>query len=132
MEWLVDAAKTLPHDALQRVQAQLARVPPYPGLDRPSEGLSAPKLTASQVGTLAKLLAVALLGEPSAEVVRMAIVAALEWQHQRDLPFHNDTTLAELKRLRLRRAPPLHIFPLEIDPAHGGVRLPDVTCTVVL
>ena len=120
LEWLLDAVRSYPEPVKQRIQEELERAPQYPGLDLPAGGLCATKMTGTHVGTLAKLLAVALLvvellDEQSGDlrVVHEALVLCLEWQWQRDLPYHTEASLAGLEaRSRcLRFAPLEHLRP---------------------
>ncbi len=105
IEWHVDAIKALPAPVLRRINQAIMRTPRYPGLCLPSQGLDTPKLDASDLLTLAKLLPVALLREPQAQVQMTSLLLLLGWLLTRDQAIHTDDTLARLRDNRVKCGP---------------------------
>ena len=65
-------------------------MPRYPGLCLPSQGLDTPKLDASDLLTLAKLLPVAQLRTPQAQVQMTSLLLLLGWLFTHDQAIHTD------------------------------------------
>ena len=75
------------------------------GLRLPSQGLDTPKLNAWDLLTLTKLLPVALLREPQAQVQMSSLLLLLGWLLTCDQAIHTDDTLARLRDDRVKRGP---------------------------